>query len=140
MQADLASRAGYSVSDNIYTLTYPELISKTMLDHTVSGEYLLQNGVSVDPLKYHPFTIDEPVKEISAGIVNKSDLTHEAAIYSGEELFAEDGVAEVPAQIAAEKFVDEQFFNLAVADEAQCRKVGNFKDNLEKLLDDVLEA
>lgn len=101
MQADLtANAAGSTENDNIYTMSYPELIKETMLTYTrLDGRYLftgmgnnwLGHTVTVDGLKYHPFNIDEIVREISESTIKNSELTHASSLYSGKELFTENG-------------------------------------------------
>ncbi|MBE6362922.1 MAG: DUF4347 domain-containing protein [Lentisphaerae bacterium] len=101
MQADLtANAAGSTGNDNIYTMSYPELIKETMLTYTrLDGRYLftgmgnnwLGHTVTVDGLKYHPFNIDEIVREISESTIKNSELTHASSLYSGKELFTENG-------------------------------------------------
>ncbi|MBR2906326.1 MAG: hypothetical protein IKC08_10550, partial [Lentisphaeria bacterium] len=41
-----------------------------------------------------PFTLDEPVREISESLIEGSSITHSSALYSGEELFAEENGTE----------------------------------------------
>ncbi len=101
MQADLtANSAGSTGNDNVYTMPYPELIKETMLTYTrLDGRYLftgmgnnwLGHTVTVDGLKYHPFNIDEIVREISESTIKNSELTHASSLYSGKELFTENG-------------------------------------------------
>lgn len=101
MQADLtANAAGSTENDNIYTMPYPELIKETMLTYTrLDGRSLftgmgnnwLGHTVTVDGLKYHPFNIDEIVREISESTIKNSELTHASSLYSGKELFTENG-------------------------------------------------
>ena len=93
MQADML--ANHVEADGLYyTMPYSELVNKTMLDYiavdNMPAENAYSNIVNADALKYHPLTIDEPVREISETIVGGSNLTHEAALYSGEELFVND--------------------------------------------------
>ena len=101
MQADLESKYPFGVpDDNIYTMTYPELVSKTMLGHNTeinrySGDNIYDslNGftVTVDTLKHHPFAIEGIAQEISSGITAGGNVIHESGIYSGNELFPESG-------------------------------------------------
>ena len=96
MRAELESMDGV-VQGDIYTMTYPELVSRTMLhfnmpDMQSFAELYRVGGIaSVDSLKYYPFEIDEPVREISVSVIGSSKLTHESSLYSGEELFTEHG-------------------------------------------------
>ena len=101
MQADLtANSAGSTENDNIYTMSYPELVKETMLTHTDSDDRYLLSGienhwldytVTVDTLKYHPFDIADIVQEISSSTIEHSELTHASSLYSGKELFTENG-------------------------------------------------
>lgn len=101
MQADLtANSTGSTENDNIYTMSYPELIKETMLTHTDSDDRYLLSGienhwldytVTVDTLKYHPFDIADIVQEISSSTIEHSELTHASSLYSGKELFTENG-------------------------------------------------
>ena len=191
MQAELENMtSGSTVYGNIYTMTYPELVSKTMLSNSMPEEFpspaALWNNeiVCIDTLKYHPFTLDEPVREISTGITGGSTLSHESALYSGEELFSESGdqngiqlfkqrgetlsieykplfieegvveseehsadyvfspgTMDIPTSVfGMERSLDDQFKGISVVNEAQCRKVENFKSSLEKMLDRICFA
>lgn len=105
MQANLQIiSAGKMLNDNIYTMSYAELVSKTILSYSNMDESTLLSGagnnvsgytVSVDTLKNHPFTIDGIVQEISESLIRNSDLTETSALYSGNELFAENSGGEL---------------------------------------------
>ena len=109
MQGDFLAGGGISggAYGNIYSMSYAELISHSLrqtdnrfypvhvvMDRVETG---LQSGlsagettVSVDALKYCPFELDIPVKEISGSVTGDSNVTNVQGLYLGQELFIDD--------------------------------------------------
>ena len=74
-------------SGNIYSLTYGQLISNTML---ANDGRIVANApirVSVDSLVYRPFELDALQKENSELLFANSSVTNEQAFHTGREIF-----------------------------------------------------
>ena len=89
------------VDGNIYSLTFGQLVSNSMLrrfELDSTGVTAEDFRVSVDSLEYHPFEIDAPQQEISELIFADSNVSGPQAFHMGEELFinhAESDVSEL---------------------------------------------
>ena len=94
-------------SGNIYSLTYGQLISNTMLanDRQIVADAPIR--VSVDPLVYRPFELDALQKENSELLFANSSVTNEQAFHTGREIFNDAGNDAVLFETRAASYSEE---------------------------------
>ena len=104
--------ANKNAAGDIYTYTWPQLISEALLDkESIAVEHRVYLGmgydtdfadkrITVDSLKYCPFELDAPVKELSQTI---SGVKNQLGFVLGKELFTDSNLQETEDMTLFEK-------------------------------------
>ena len=159
----LASNEGKLYYNNIYTMDYSELLATVAKQREVVMEsfYSIDGSdfknfsclVSVDTLKYKPFELEVPVKEISDSVIGNSNVIAPEDFIRNQELNIEgkskdnyrllDEQGETLGGHYEDFYMDdyaEEFFELPEMAVTTFDKVENMKSELELLIDKLAKC